>query len=183
MPYAICRHIMTTGIQCQSPALLGHRFCFYHVRQAANHQNMRPNPKLDPFFEHGRHIRLSPLEDRQSVQMALSQTVSALAAGQIELKHARAVLYGLHLAAQNIKDLEAHPELLPNPVEMVQKVVASYDYLEIAPGEPTAALAELDEPDLLPAPHQCRSLDTTSPIPHYPDPPTNRPTAAPRLTP
>ena len=159
MPYELCRHIMTTGLQCQSPALLGHRFCFYHVRQAANHRNIRPSPKLDPFFEHGRHIRLSPLEDRQSVQMALSQTVAALAAGQIELKHAKAVLYGLQLAAQNIKELEAHPELVPNPEDLIKKIVTSSDHLDIVP-------SDTDEPALE------RGRDTTSPAPYYPKAPS-----------
>jgi hypothetical protein len=142
MSYPICRHIKTTGLQCQAPALLAHRFCYFHNRQASRHGNYRPNAKLDPFFEPGRHIRLNPIEDRSSLQMALSQTINALATGQIELKHAKAILYGLQLAAQSMRDLEAHPELTPDPAAMVQTIVYSEDYLDLVPQVPNAQIVE-----------------------------------------
>ena len=138
MSYPLCRHIKTTGLQCQSPALLGNRFCYYHVRLASRHSNYRPNRALDPFFEPGKHIRLNALEDRASIQMAISQTVNAIATGQIELKRAKAILYGLQLAAQSIKELEAHPELAPDPKSMVQSIVPSPDHLDLAPPNPDA---------------------------------------------
>jgi len=138
MSYPLCRHIKTTGLQCQSPALLGNRFCYYHVRLASRHSNYRPNRALDPFFEPGQHIRLNALEDRASIQMAISQTVNAIATGQIELKRAKAILYGLQLAAQSIKELEAHPELAPDPKSMVQSIVPSPDHLDLAPPDPNA---------------------------------------------
>jgi hypothetical protein len=141
MSYPICRLIKTTGLQCQSPALLGLRFCYFHARQTLRHANYRPNPAFDPFFEHGKHIRLNPVEDRDSLQMALSQTVNALATGQIELKHAKAILYGLQLSAQNIKELEAHPEWSP-PTRMVQTMVISADKLDLACPEPEAPTIE-----------------------------------------
>jgi len=72
--------------------------------------------------------------------MALSQTVNAIATGQIELKHAKAILYGLQLAAQNIKAFEAHPELAADPAAMVQSVVHSDDFLDLAPPTGTASI-------------------------------------------
>ena len=137
----LCRHIKTNGIQCQSPALLYQRFCYHHQRLNASHRNFRPNTHLDPFFEAGRHIRLVPIEDRHSALVALSQTVNAMAAGQIELKHAKGILYGLNLALQSIKQQEAHPELAPDPNAMVQNVIHSEDKIDIVPIDPELAAA------------------------------------------
>ncbi len=149
MPYPICRHIKTNGLQCQSPALIGHRLCYFHTRQATRHRNYRPNQDLDPFFEPGRHIRLNIIEDRDSLLTALSQTVNAMATGQIELKHGKAILYGLSLASQAIQQQEVqqkdNPELAPSPGTVVQHIVYSEDYLDLAPPDPdnTAKLEQL----------------------------------------
>jgi hypothetical protein len=74
--------------------------------------------------------------------MALSQTVGALATGQIELKAGIAVLYGLQLAIQNMKQLEARPELTPNPETVVQSVETSLDHLDLAPRSPGPTIIE-----------------------------------------
>ncbi|HEY9138944.1 MAG TPA: hypothetical protein VIM67_11780, partial [Terriglobus sp.] len=50
-----------------------------------------PNQALD----------LGPLEDRTSVQMAISTVLNALAAGRLDKSRATALLYGLQLASTN----------------------------------------------------------------------------------
>ena len=133
MPVPLCRHIMASGLRCQSPALTMQRSCYFHRRQTSRHKNFSPNPRLDPFFEPGRHIRLLPVEDRSSLQMAISQTVNALATGQIEIKYGRAILFGLSLAAQQIRELEAHPQSAPDPARVVTDIVFSDDHLDLVP--------------------------------------------------
>ena len=31
MPCRFCRHILTTGFQCQSPAMVHQDFCYFHT--------------------------------------------------------------------------------------------------------------------------------------------------------
>ena len=92
-----------------------------------------PNPCLDPFFETGRHIHLHPIEDRTSLEMAISQVSNALATGQIGFRHGYAILYGLQLIANSISRREARPVLAPDPAKMVQTVVYSDDSLKLTP--------------------------------------------------
>jgi hypothetical protein len=132
MSAPFCRHIKTTGHQCGSPALRGHRYCYYHTRSHDRHSNFRPNPRLDPFFEPGRHIRLVALEDRASLLMAISQTVNAVATGQIEIQSARTILYGLNLASLSLRDQEPCPETGP----VVHTAITTPDHLDLAPPEP-----------------------------------------------
>jgi len=81
--------------------------------------------------------------------MAISQTVNAIATGQIELKHAKAILYGLNLALQSIRELEAHPELAPRTEQMIKTIVYSDDYHDLAPSDGTQTLeAEPTNPAL-----------------------------------
>ena len=79
----------------------------------------------------GQHIVLNPLEDRDSVQFALSLVINALATGQLEVKRATALLYGLQLASQNAQ--RTHSE--PFAREMILST-ESLDDLEVAPPRP-----------------------------------------------
>lgn len=106
MPYRLCRHIKTNGLQCQSPAMVEQRFCFYHHTSRQRHRavaardpspaalanmgtityaptldrsgnfSMEPLPALTP---DSTSIDLGPLDDAHSVQLAISVVVNALA--------------------------------------------------------------------------------------------------------
>ena len=106
MPYPLCRHIRTNGLQCQSPALTGAVHCFYHARLYQRHTGFRHNPAALP---PGQHIQLAPLEDGESVQLSISLVVNALAAGVLDTRRATAILYGLSLAAANVRHLNTAP--------------------------------------------------------------------------
>jgi hypothetical protein len=127
-------------VQCQAISLRGERFCYFHNTFHKRHRYFRPNQATDPQFVYGRHVRLAPIEDRESIQAAISQTIGALSTGQIDLKAGVAVLYGLQLALQNMKELQAQPA--PNPEHLVQVIVKTLDHLDVAPAGPEATVLE-----------------------------------------
>ncbi len=103
-----CRHIKTNGEQCQSVSLERESWCYFHSRL---HHRMRPfraSQTASDSAPANPPLQLNTLEDRESVQVAISVVVNALASGQLELRRATALLYGLQLAASNVsKPLES----------------------------------------------------------------------------
>lgn len=84
MPYPLCRHIKTNGLQCEAPSLTGESFCYFHTRLHQRHAAFRHTDRTRGYLVPGQHIELAPIEDRDSVQLALSLVINALAAGQLE---------------------------------------------------------------------------------------------------
>jgi len=109
MPYPLCRHIRTNGLQCQSPALTGAVHCFYHARLYQRHSGFRYTNESRGYLIPGQHVELAPLEDADAVQVALSVVINALATGALETNRATALLYGLSLASVNARRLSAPP--------------------------------------------------------------------------
>jgi hypothetical protein len=118
----ICRHIKTNGQRCGSPALTDHAFCYFHRTLAQRH----PKPHtadLTPTIIHPRdHTRelqvatepslhLPALEDRESIQLAASMIIGALARNSLDTKRATALLYGLQVASANAVRLNLQPSL------------------------------------------------------------------------
>ena len=102
MPYPLCRHILTKGLQCKSPALTDGLYCYFHARLYARHSPYRYPQNARAALTPGQHVELAALEDHESVQVALSVVVNALATGALEPPRAKVLLYGLSLAATNI---------------------------------------------------------------------------------
>ena len=101
MQYLLCRHIKTNGLQCQAPSLSEGQWCYFHSRLHQRHSAFRHTPATRGYLIPGQHIELTTLEDRESVQVALSVVINALATGQLEPRRATALLYGLQLASSN----------------------------------------------------------------------------------
>ena len=119
--FATCRHIKTDGEQCQSPAWTGRNFCYYHTlyrhRGKPNRKTSRAlrAPMVDsdenwhyvdvmePF---AKRYTLGPIEDGPSLQVAISTVVNALADNRIDMGRASTLLYGLQLAATNLRTLQ-----------------------------------------------------------------------------
>lgn len=83
------------------------------------HGNGTPEPQLlDQQLlappEPEANLDLPPLEDRDSIQLALSMLVSALGANRIETRRASAILYGLQVASANAAHLRP-----PDPDKLV----------------------------------------------------------------
>jgi hypothetical protein len=125
MAYDLCRHIHTNGTQCGSPALHRKPYCFFHDRLYQRHKDYR-QPAQSSSTD---HIQLAPLEDRESIQVALSVIINALATGRLEPRRATALLYGLQLASSNAARLN----LQPLPASVVRTARRSAEGLEIAP--------------------------------------------------
>ena len=129
-----CRHIKTNGIQCKSPALSEGDWCFFHNRLHQRHSSYRHTQATQGYLIPGQHIQLSPLEDRESVQLALSMVVNALATGRLETKRATTLLYGLQLASTNAANLD----LEPSARSVVRIAESTLDGLDLA--EPGATV-------------------------------------------
>jgi hypothetical protein len=112
MQYELCRHVKTNGLQCKGAALAGGIWCYF---------------------------QLTALEDRESVQVALSVIINALATGQLDIKRATALLYGLQLASNNARGLYTEP----CAANTVRTIAPSPEGLDLAEPGPT-----LDTDDL-----------------------------------
>ena len=152
MQLTLCRHIKTNGTRCQSPSLTGEIWCYFHSRLHQTHKRFRHNHETRGYLIPGQHIELNTLEDRESVQVALSVVINALATGNLDTRRATALLYGLQLASHNAANLN----IKPYAPRVIRDVEPGPDGLDLAqPGatveineyyDPTADLA-LDEDD------------------------------------
>jgi len=89
-----CRHIMPNGTKCNSPALRGKPFCYFHTRLHAL-TSAPPRAPEQP-------LKLPVLEDRSAIQIALAQIFDALGSNQLDPRRAGLFLYGLQIASQNV---------------------------------------------------------------------------------
>ena len=141
MDYLLCRHIKTNGLQCQSPAFHEQTFCFFHNRLHARHAAFRHTEATRGYLLPRQHIELAPLEDRESVQVALSVVINALATGRLDSKRATAILYGLQLASNNA----ATPHFEPAASSVVQTAEATPDGLDLADPGATGHISGVED--------------------------------------
>lgn len=100
-----CQHIKINGTQCGSPALKGERLCYFHDRW--RHTRIEFNKAgslhyLEPF-------ELPSLEDADSIQVAIVQVLRLIIAKHIDATSAGLLLYGLQVAATNLKAMRIDP--------------------------------------------------------------------------
>jgi len=139
MQLPLCRHIKTNGTRCKAPSLTGELWCYFHHRLHQQHRTVRQTPATRGYLIPGQHIELATLEDRESVQVALSVVINALATGQLDIKRATALLYDLQLASNNARGLRTEP-YAANTVRAIEPSPEGLDLAE--PG------ATLDTDDL-----------------------------------
>jgi hypothetical protein len=82
-----CRHIMPSGLHCQSPAMRGSSFCYFHARPQ---RPVRPREA---------RIAIPELLDSQGAQTIIHRTLQALAAGHISARRAAVLLYGIQMSS------------------------------------------------------------------------------------
>ena len=139
MQFALCQHIKTNGLRCKSPSVDQTVYCYFHTRLHRSHAALRPQGEAARYVIAGQHVQLLALEDRESVQTALSVVINALALGQLETRRATALLYGLQLAAMNSAKLNTQP-YAPN---IVRTIDSSPEGLDLA--EPNTTIEILNE--------------------------------------
>ena len=98
MPYRTCDHLKEDSVYCDSPALRGQNFCYYHLNVRARRLQMARARRRGEACR----IQLPVLDDMHSVQVALQQVLDALADDRIDPKRAGLMLYALQQAAANL---------------------------------------------------------------------------------
>ncbi len=78
MQYTLCRHIKTNGTRCKAPSLTDGFWCYFHHHLHQRHTTFRHTEATRSYRIPGQHIELTALEDRESVQVALSVVINAL---------------------------------------------------------------------------------------------------------
>ncbi len=118
-----CRHIRINGERCCSPALANKHFCYFHLELELRHRrcsralksvpavlhpmSLQDGAQRDPILaEPALPFDLPPLEDRHSIQVALSLIITALAENRIDPKRAALLFYGLQIASSNAFKLD-----------------------------------------------------------------------------
>ena len=89
-----CRHLMTTGVNCQAMALKGKPYCYSHARLHGL--------KAEPPIRGMENLRLPVLIDHNAIQLARALVMDALASGRINTNYAGLIFYGIEIASQNI---------------------------------------------------------------------------------
>jgi hypothetical protein len=99
-----CRFIKSNGLKCQSPAMRGSQFCYFHGRTRI----YVPRPRSrEP-------IQLPPLQNQASIHAALDQVIQALASGNLDTKRAGSLFYALQMAQQTVHAAPYSPPV-PQP--------------------------------------------------------------------
>lgn len=164
MSATICRHVKINGARCGSPALGGRTLCYHHMRVADHHRSINPpndgiptiihpidvqehmqrnplvaqyyNPKPGPLL-----LDLPPLEDRESIQIALSMLITAMAQNRIDSKRASGMIYALQVASNNAQSLNN----TPSRSLIVRETVLDEHGNQIAPDEDPESEVELQQ--------------------------------------
>ncbi len=122
---ARCQHIKVNGTRCDSPSLNGKAFCYFHYRSRlhdpavssrANSQEPRalsqePKAKSEELQPAGVPLNAEffLLEDAPSSQCALQWVLRRILAASIDRRQAALLLYGLQIAAANVKQTTFEP--------------------------------------------------------------------------
>jgi hypothetical protein len=89
-----CRHIMPSGLSCQSPAMRGSAFCYFHGR--------RVPPARKAAASSEACIDVPAVLDNKGITYTLGQVLQGLGNGRISPRRASILLYALQMAS-------AHP--------------------------------------------------------------------------
>ena len=101
--YTECRFIKGNGLKCQSPALRGSPFCYFHARTRVVVPRRRRSPKDQP-------VDLPVLRDPSGILAMINQILQGVAANTMSPRRAGSLLYALQMARQNFGEAPPHDE-------------------------------------------------------------------------
>src|SRR3984885_5788256 len=102
-----CTHIKVTGVRCDSPALRGEQFCYFHQRMIRGVRTP-PRARLHP---------IAQLESEEAIQASLMEVINALIRDTIDTKRAELIIRALHIAVKN-----AHRARFNNTFDVVKEI-------------------------------------------------------------
>src|SRR5215813_8069137 len=143
-----CRHIFTSGKKCGSPALKNENFCFYHTTARKLEKQSAGNRPYDGVDPKETTLSLPTLDDPDSIQLAISEVVLALAANCIDPRRARILLYGLQIASQHYRNKQGascKPAVGLSGIEDIVRETFPQDGIEIGPEKQSPDPEELPE--------------------------------------
>ncbi len=100
-----CEHIKTNGEFCGSPALRGRNYCYFHLTHIGRRiraERVHAIAVANSLDSSVVPLELPPLEDANSIQIALMQVVDAILHNRLDTKRAGLVLYALQTASSNL---------------------------------------------------------------------------------
>lgn len=100
--YQTCHHVMPNGLRCQSPAMRGCTFCYFHGRRS-------PVRKAAPGAA---CIQMPATLDSKGITQTLHQVLNALANNRISARRASILLYGIQMAIHH----RENPGLSQTPI-------------------------------------------------------------------
>jgi hypothetical protein len=103
-----CTHIKVTGVRCESPALRGEQFCYFHQHA---HRGVRrpPRSRLHP---------MALIESQESIQASLMEVINGLLRNTLDAKRAELILRALHIAVKNARNVKFDNEVYPKVREV-----------------------------------------------------------------
>jgi hypothetical protein len=129
-----CEYAKPNGTFCGSPALRGRDYCHWHLTCVARRLHMEKQAATcDPT-----PLALPPLEDANSIQLALMMVTDAILHDRVGPKKGNQLLYALQLASNNLRQgVNFHPVAQAAPVNKEDKheteevvLCSSYNSLE-----------------------------------------------------
>jgi hypothetical protein len=117
--YRTCRHIKANGLRCESPALRGGYFCYYHSKLHTI--------GAEPYAKYG-SLQLPAPEDKAAIQLSIARISDAVVNGRIDLRRAASLFRGLQIASQFIDRKKDY--FAPEPIRSAEQTP---DGEELAP--------------------------------------------------
>jgi hypothetical protein len=118
-----CTHIKVTGVRCESPALRGEQFCYFHQHA---HRGVRrpPRSRLHP---------MALIESQESIQASLMEVINGLLRNTLDAKRAELILRALHIAVKNARNVKFDSEVYPKVREVPEYAEPATDDVGTSP--------------------------------------------------
>lgn len=135
MAFIQCEFIRANGKRCGSPAMRGKTVCYHHLFN--NRNSILPG---QPGY------RLPMLEDKEAIQVAITQLMRSVLLGYIDQKRARTLLNALQLAVRNISGTNFNPYYKDVVTDLTEAMQIFNELKKSpAPTQPDESLTLLEE--------------------------------------